>query len=105
MSSPGAGKTSLLVATLALLDGMRAAVIEGDQETSADAERIRATGVPAIQVNTGKGCHLDAQMIAQAAAPLGLPERGVLFIENVGNLGCPAGSDLGDTHKVGDGLV
>jgi hydrogenase nickel incorporation protein HypB len=100
MSSPGAGKTSLLVATLALLGEMRAAVIEGDQETSADAERIRASGVPAIQVNTGKGCHLDAQMVAQAALHLGLPERGLLFIENVGNLVCPAGFDLGEAHKV-----
>ncbi len=100
MSSPGAGKTSLLVATLARLGDMRAAVIEGDQETSADAERIRATGVAAIQVNTGKGCHLDAQMVAQAIDHLGLPDRGLLFIENVGNLVCPAGFDLGEAHKV-----
>ncbi|MDX2300396.1 MAG: hydrogenase nickel incorporation protein HypB [Xanthomonadaceae bacterium] len=100
MSSPGAGKTSLLVATLQRLGEIRAAVIEGDQETSADAERIRATGVPALQVNTGKGCHLDAQMVAQAIAHLELPGRGVLFIENVGNLVCPAGFDLGEAHKV-----
>ncbi|PKM07528.1 MAG: hydrogenase accessory protein HypB [Gammaproteobacteria bacterium HGW-Gammaproteobacteria-4] len=100
MSSPGAGKTSLLVATLQRLGDMRMAVIEGDQETSADAERIRATGVAAIQVNTGKGCHLDAQMVAQALDHLGLPERGLLFIENVGNLVCPAGFDLGEAHKV-----
>ena len=100
MSSPGAGKTSLLVATLQRLGALPAAVIEGDQETSADAERIRATGVPALQVNTGKGCHLDAQMVAQAIAHLALPARGVLFIENVGNLVCPAGFDLGEAHKL-----
>jgi hydrogenase nickel incorporation protein HypB len=76
-----------------------AAVIEGDQETSADADRIRATGVPAIQVNTGRGCHLDAQMVHSACHKLTLEER-VLFIENVGNLVCPAGFDLGEAHKV-----
>src|SRR3546814_18045541 len=72
MSSPGAGKTSLLVATLALLDGMRAAVIEGDQEPSADAERMRATGVPALQVNTAPACPLAPQLIALAATHLSL---------------------------------
>lgn len=100
VSSPGAGKTSLLVATLERLGDTHAAVIEGDQETSVDAERIRATGVPAIQVNTGKGCHLDAQMVASAVKHLDLPDGGVLFIENVGNLVCPAGFDLGEAHKV-----
>ncbi len=100
VSSPGAGKTSLLVETLKQLEGQsHLAVIEGDQETSADAERIRATGVPAIQVNTGRGCHLDAQMVDQAFAELHFHD-GVLFIENVGNLVCPAGFDLGEAHKV-----
>ncbi|PPK20134.1 hydrogenase accessory protein HypB [Klebsiella pneumoniae] len=75
-------------------------VIEGDQQTVNDAARIRATGTPAIQVNTGKGCHLDAQMIADAAPRLPLDDNGILFIENVGNLVCPASFDLGEKHKV-----
>lgn len=101
VSSPGSGKTSLLVRTLeALRDELPLAVIEGDQQTSHDADRIRATGVPAVQVNTGKGCHLDAHMIGHALEQLVLPEGGVLFIENVGNLVCPAGFDLGEAHKV-----
>jgi hydrogenase nickel incorporation protein HypB len=101
VSSPGAGKTTLLVETLKRLSGtLPLAVIEGDQETTHDADRIRATGVPAIQVNTGKGCHLDAEMVATAADRMGLPAGGVLFIENVGNLVCPAGFDLGEAHKV-----
>ena len=100
VSSPGAGKTTLLAATLErLLPVARAAVIEGDQETSADADRIRATGAPAIQVNTGRGCHLDAQMVDDAFGRLHF-EDGVLFVENVGNLVCPAGFDLGEAHKV-----
>jgi hydrogenase nickel incorporation protein HypB len=100
VSSPGAGKTTLLVRTLELLaDELACAVIEGDQESSADAQRIRETGVPAIQVNTGRGCHLDAQMVHDAFHNLEL-ESGVLFIENVGNLVCPAGFDLGEAHKV-----
>ena len=100
VSSPGAGKTSLLVRTLErLLPENRVAVIEGDQETSADADRIRATGAPAVQVNTGKGCHLDATMIDRAFGQLHFHD-GVLFIENVGNLVCPAGFDLGEAHKV-----
>jgi hydrogenase nickel incorporation protein HypB len=100
VSSPGAGKTSLLVASLQrLLPDTRVAVIEGDQETSADADRIRATGAPAIQVNTGRGCHLDATMIDAAFHRLHLHD-GILFIENVGNLVCPAGFDLGEAHKV-----
>ena len=75
-------------------------VIEGDQQTMNDAERIRETGAPAVQVNTGKGCHLDAHMIGHAIEELD-PENGsVLFIENVGNLVCPAGFDLGEAHKV-----
>lgn len=101
VSSPGSGKTTLLTETLKRLrDKTRCAVIEGDQQTVNDAERIRATGTPAIQVNTGKGCHLDAQMVADAMARLPLAEGGILFIENVGNLVCPAGFDLGERHKV-----
>jgi hydrogenase nickel incorporation protein HypB len=76
------------------------AVIEGDQQTSRDADRVRATGAPAVQINTGKGCHLDAEMVARALRELELPDDGVLFIENVGNLVCPAAFDLGEAHKV-----
>jgi hydrogenase nickel incorporation protein HypB len=101
VSSPGSGKTTLLVRTLeALRARLPLAVIEGDQQTSNDAERIRATGVPAVQVNTGKGCHLDASMVARAFDRLHALQDGVLFIENVGNLVCPAGFDLGEAHKV-----
>ncbi len=101
VSSPGSGKTTLLTETLMKLkDRVPCAVIEGDQQTVNDAARIRATGTPAIQVNTGKGCHLDAQMIADAAPRLPLDDRGILFIENVGNLVCPASFDLGEKHKV-----
>lgn len=101
VSSPGSGKTTLLVRTIeALRARLRLAVIEGDQQTSNDAERIRATGVPAVQVNTGKGCHLDASMVARAFDSLHELSDGVLFIENVGNLVCPAGFDLGEAHKV-----
>ncbi|MBK1838297.1 hydrogenase nickel incorporation protein HypB [Azospirillum sp. YIM B02556] len=105
MSSPGSGKTTLLTRSLTDLKGrFPVAVIEGDQQTSFDADRIRATGTPAVQVNTGKGCHLDAGMVAQAADRLAadgaFAEDGVLFVENVGNLVCPAGFDLGETHRV-----
>ena len=101
VSSPGSGKTSLLVSTLHRLAGrIPAAVIEGDQQTEFDAERIRATGVAALQINTGKGCHLDADMIARALPRLALADGGLLFIENVGNLVCPAAFDLGEAHKV-----
>ena len=97
----GSGKTTLLTETLMRLkDSVPCAVIEGDQQTVNDAARIRATGTPAIQVNTGKGCHLDAQMIADAAPRLPLDDNGILFIENVGNLVCPASFDLGEKHKV-----
>jgi hydrogenase nickel incorporation protein HypB len=101
MSSPGSGKTTLLVRTLKDL-GRRLplAVIEGDQQTSIDADRIRDTGVPALQVNTGKGCHLDATMIDRALETLPTPKGGLLFVENVGNLVCPAGFDLGESMKV-----
>jgi hydrogenase nickel incorporation protein HypB len=101
VSSPGSGKTTLLVKTIEALAGRYpVAVIEGDQQTLNDAERIRATGAPAVQVNTGKGCHLDAHMVGHAMEHLGLPEHGVLFIENVGNLVCPASFDLGEAAKV-----
>ncbi len=129
VSSPGSGKTTLLCKTIEMLKGKSTvAVIEGDQQTSNDAERIRATGAPAIQINTGKGCHLDAHMVGHAMRQLlgeqrllpgnatGRPEHfpapwgedaaeqrlrgGILFIENVGNLVCPAAFDLGEAHKV-----
>jgi len=101
VSSPGSGKTTLLVRTVAALaKSWPVAVIEGDQQTSNDADRIRATGVPAVQVNTGKGCHLEAPMIARALDGLPLAPGGVLFVENVGNLVCPALFDLGEAHKV-----
>ncbi|WP_107222153.1 hydrogenase nickel incorporation protein HypB [Thauera aromatica] len=101
VSSPGSGKTSLLVRMLQELAGrIPAAVIEGDQQTEFDAERIRAAGVPALQINTGKGCHLDAGMIARALARMDLAAGSLLLIENVGNLVCPAAFDLGEAHKV-----
>ncbi len=126
VSSPGSGKTTLLCATIEALKArqpdLHVAVIEGDQQTSFDADRIRATGAPAIQVNTGKGCHLDAPMVAEAFAQLHTHEhahahshdhahdhhghhhqgdgQSLLFIENVGNLVCPAVWDLGEAAKV-----
>jgi hydrogenase nickel incorporation protein HypB len=122
VSSPGSGKTTLLCATIGMLKARRPdlhiAVIEGDQQTSFDTERIRATGTPAIQVNTGKGCHLDAPMVAEAFARLHTHAHSygdshnhghdhhhgnthsLLFIENVGNLVCPAVWDLGEAAKV-----
>ena len=101
VSSPGSGKTTLLVRTIELLAGrLPVAVIEGDQQTSFDAERIRASGAPALQINTGKGCHLDAAMVETALARLAPADDSVLMIENVGNLVCPAGFDLGEAHKV-----
>jgi len=101
VSSPGAGKTSLLVRAISdLKDRWPIAVIEGDQQTSRDADRIRATGAPAIQINTGKGCHLDAHMVGHALDRLSPEPGGLLFIENVGNLVCPAAFDLGEAHKV-----
>jgi hydrogenase nickel incorporation protein HypB len=101
VSSPGSGKTTLLVRTIIeLKQSIPLAVIEGDQQTLNDAERIRATGAPAIQINTGKGCHLDAHMVGQALPKVPLPEESLLFIENVGNLVCPAAFDLGEAYKV-----
>jgi hydrogenase nickel incorporation protein HypB len=100
VSSPGSGKTSLLVETIRQLDGWPTYVIEGDQQTSHDADRIRATGAPAVQINTGKGCHLDAHMIGQALRSLAPVPDSLVLIENVGNLVCPAAFDLGEAHKV-----
>ncbi|MCB1540558.1 MAG: hydrogenase nickel incorporation protein HypB [Rhodoblastus sp.] len=101
VSSPGSGKTTLLVRAIEDLKAkFDIAVIEGDQQTSNDAARIRATGAPAIQINTGKGCHLDAHMVGHALDDLPQHNGGLLFIENVGNLVCPAAFDLGEAHKV-----
>ena len=100
VSSPGSGKTALLVRTIEAMAGVPLAVIEGDQQTENDAERNRATGAPAIQINTGKGCHLDADMVGRAMERLDLTPGGFLFIENVGNLVCPAAFDLGEDAKV-----
>ncbi|MCF7922329.1 MAG: hydrogenase nickel incorporation protein HypB, partial [Candidatus Marinimicrobia bacterium] len=96
VSSPGSGKTTLLEKTLtALKEEIPAAVIEGDQQTMNDADRIATTGVPVLQINTGNGCHLDAEMIHTAYGELKLKDNSALFIENVGNLVCPALFDLG----------
>ncbi len=101
VSSPGSGKTSLLERTLADLRGrLRFAVLEGDQQTSNDADRIAATGVPVKQINTGAGCHLDAHMVGHGVEAFDLAATDALLIENVGNLVCPASFDLGEDHKV-----
>jgi hydrogenase nickel incorporation protein HypB len=101
MSSPGAGKTSLLEATIDALAGeMNMAVIEGDLETENDAMRIRDKGITAIQITTGSACHLDAHMVHTALHELALDELDILFIENVGNLVCPASFDLGQHRNV-----
>jgi len=102
VSSPGSGKTTLLCETIRrLADAYPVAVIEGDQQTANDAERIRETGAPAVQINTGKGCHLDAHMVGHAMdRVLNEVAGGVAFIENVGNLVCPAAFDLGEDAKV-----
>jgi hydrogenase nickel incorporation protein HypB len=101
VSSPGSGKTTLLVRTIEQLAGkLPVAVIEGDQQTTFDADRIRATGAPALQINTGKGCHLDAAMVETALGRLPLVDDSVLMVENVGNLVCPSAFDLGEAHKV-----
>lgn len=101
VSSPGSGKTSLLTRSIIdLKDELSLSVIEGDQQTANDADRIRETGVKAIQINTGKGCHLDGHMVGHALETLQPEDAGVLFIENVGNLVCPAAFDLGEAHKV-----
>jgi hydrogenase nickel incorporation protein HypB len=101
MSSPGAGKTTLLEETVRALSGnYRIAVIEGDLATERDADRIRAMGAKAVQINTHGGCHLDARMVAACVGEFDLEETDLLFIENVGNLVCPSGYDLGQNHKV-----
>jgi hydrogenase nickel incorporation protein HypB len=101
VSSPGSGKTTLLCRTIDMLkDRLTISVVEGDQQTSQDAERIRATGARAIQINTGKGCHLDAHMVGHALESLAPAADSVLMIENVGNLVCPAAFDLGEACKV-----
>lgn len=101
VSSPGSGKTELLRRTLeALHDELLMAVVEGDQQTSNDADRIRATGTRAVQINTGKGCHLDAHMVAHALNELLAEKTDMLFIENVGNLVCPSAFDLGEARRV-----
>ena len=101
VSSPGSGKTTILERTIGdLRDQLEMSVIEGDQQTLRDAERIRKTGVEAVQINTGTGCHLDAEMIHGALHQLPLKSDSILFIENVGNLVCPAMFDLGEAAKV-----
>jgi hydrogenase nickel incorporation protein HypB len=102
MSSPGSGKTSILERTIRDLRGreITICVLEGDQATSADAERIRATGAAVVQINTGTGCHLDAHMVAHGVERLGVPRGALLLIENVGNLVCPALFDLGEQARV-----
>ncbi len=101
VSSPGSGKTTLLEKTLLALKGdQKCFVIEGDQQTSNDADRIRATGTAVKQINTGKGCHLDAHMVLHAVQELKPEENSILFIENVGNLVCPAMFDLGESERV-----
>ena len=101
VSSPGAGKTLLLEKTIVSEKlSRKIAVIEGDQQTTNDADRINATGIPVIQVNTGSGCHLDASMINSAMKELTLKDDSILMIENVGNLVCPAMFDLGEKYRV-----
>jgi hydrogenase nickel incorporation protein HypB len=101
MSSPGSGKTTLLEKTIAKLKLKKeVAVVEGDQQTMNDAMRIEASGAPVVQVNTGNGCHLDAEMILNATKKLELKENSVLFIENVGNLVCPSLFELGEKFRV-----
>lgn len=101
MSSPGAGKTSLLEKTIdALKDEVRIGVIEGDIQSSRDAERIAARGIPAVQINTGGACHLDGNMIRETLGELDLRKLDLLVVENVGNLVCPAEFNVGEDHKV-----
>jgi len=101
MSSPGAGKTSLILETIARLKGKtRVGVIEGDVSSSVDAETVGKAGAPVVQINTGGGCHLDANMVNNAFSSLPLEDIDLLFIENVGNLICPAGFALGEDKKV-----
>jgi hydrogenase nickel incorporation protein HypB len=101
VSSPGSGKTSLLEKTIfAIKDKVKCCVIEGDQQTDNDASRIAATGAEVIQINTGNACHLDAEMVHQALHELKPKEKSIVFIENVGNLVCPALFDLGEKNRI-----
>jgi len=101
VSSPGSGKTTFLEKTIQLFtEGPEIVIIEGDQQTSNDADRIAATGAKVVQINTGKGCHLDAHMILHAVQKLNIVENSILMIENVGNLVCPAMFDLGEKNRV-----
>jgi len=101
LSAPGSGKTTLLIRLLSMLQPRcPLAVVEADQYTALDAQRIGETGVQALQINTGKGCHLDAHQLADALKHLPLPHQGFLFVENVGNLVCPAAFDLGETARL-----
>lgn len=101
VSSPGSGKTSLLEKTLVdLKNDLNFYIIEGDQQTSNDADRIKATGAPVIQINTGNGCHLDAEMVSIATKQLAPKSDSILFIENVGNLVCPSMFDLGENKRI-----
>lgn len=101
VSSPGSGKTTILEKTISQLSRSgKIYVIEGDQQTLLDAERIEKAGAPAVQINTGSGCHLDAQMIDSALKKLDMESNSILFIENVGNLVCPAMFDLGEYKRV-----
>jgi hydrogenase nickel incorporation protein HypB len=106
MSSPGAGKTTILEKTISeLQDSLKIAVIEGDLMTSRDAERIHRYGVPVVQINTEGGCHLDANMVNRALEELDLENLNVIIIENVGNLVCPGAFDLGEHFKIVVGSV
>jgi hydrogenase nickel incorporation protein HypB len=100
IGSPGCGKTTILEATIPMLAGLRSAVIEGDIATRRDADRIVATGVTCVQINTGGGCHLLARQISQVLDEIDLAALDVLFVENVGNLVCPSTTDLGEDHKI-----
>lgn len=100
VSSPGSGKTTLLEQTIRQMEDVSLSVIEGDQQTRRDAERIESTGAPVVQINTGAGCHLDAHMVQHALEGLALQKNSILLIENVGNLVCPAMFDLGEAAKV-----
>jgi hydrogenase nickel incorporation protein HypB len=101
MSSPGAGKTTLLEHTIKQLhEQLNIAVIEGDIETSADAERIEAAGAPTVQINTRGACHLEAHMLRDALASLNMANIQLLFVENIGNLVCPSAWDLGEELRV-----
>jgi hydrogenase nickel incorporation protein HypB len=100
LSSPGAGKTSLIERLIDHLSDIELRVIEGDIETARDAERIRKRGIEAVQITTSGACHLEAHMVKQALHKLSLPQRGIIFVENVGNLVCPASYDLGEHIRI-----